>query len=50
MSRIEQAADVCQGFGLIQPSEHLRDLSGSVVWMALGRLWRNSEIASEGMV
>ena len=35
---IEQAADVSQGFRLIQPSEHRRDFSGSVVWMALGRL------------
>ena len=47
---IEQAADISQSFGLIQPNEHRRDLSGSVVWIALGRLWRNSEIASGGMV
>ena len=50
LSVIEEAADVRQGLRLIQPSEHRRDLSGSVVWMALGRLWRNSEIASGGMV
>ena len=47
---IEQAADVRQGLRLIQPSEYRRNLSGSVVWMALGRLWRNSEIACSGMV
>ena len=35
---IKQAADVRQGLRLIQPSEHRRNLSGSVVWMTLGRL------------
>ena len=50
LSGIEQAADIRQGLRLIQPSEDRWDLSGSVVWMVLGRLWRNSEIASGEMV
>jgi len=46
---VKEAIDVPQGIRLVHALENGRNLSGSVVWKGLGRLWRNSEITWGGM-